>query len=90
MWRARNPPDAILAYYLKAAAPGPVKVQIADLDGTVIREIDGATQPGIHRVAWDLKATGGARVGPGTYTVRLVANGRTTSASIDVTADPNR
>ena len=34
--------------------------------------------------------SGGGRVGPGTYTVRLVANGRTTSASIDVAADPNR
>jgi hypothetical protein len=71
LWRARNPPDAILAYYLKAAASGPVKVQIAELDGKVIREIDGAGQPGIHRVPWDLKATGGGRVGPGTYTVRL-------------------
>jgi hypothetical protein len=41
-------------------------------------------------VPWELKATGGGRVGPGTYTVRLVANGRTTSASIDVATDPNR
>jgi photosystem II stability/assembly factor-like uncharacterized protein len=90
LWRARNPPDAILAYYLKAAASGPVKVQIAELDGKVIRELDGAAQPGIHRVPWDLKATGGGRVGPGTYTVRLTANGRTTSASIDVATDPNR
>jgi hypothetical protein len=90
LWRARNPPDAILAYYLKAAASGPVKVQIVELDGKVIREIDGAGQPGIHRVPWDLKATGGGRVGPGIYAVRLVANGRTTSASIDVATDPNR
>jgi photosystem II stability/assembly factor-like uncharacterized protein len=90
VWRARNPPDTILTYYLKAAASGPVKVQIADLDGKVIREIDGVGQPGIHRAPWDLKSATDARVAPGTYTVRLAANGRMTSASIDVAADPNR
>ena len=32
-------------------------------------------QPGVHRVPWDLKSATGARVAPGTCTVRLAANG---------------
>ena len=90
LWRAKNPPDAIVAYYLKAAATEAVRIQIADMDGKVVREFEPARTPGIHRVAWDLKSSSGARVTPGTYAVRLVANGRTSTASLDVSSDPNR
>ncbi len=103
MWRAKNPPDAVLSYYLKGAAQGPVKIQVADVAGTIVREFDAPRDAGIHRIEWDLTQAGpagasgsdataapGARIAPGTYAVRLVANGRTSQSTLSVTADPNR
>ena len=55
MFRAKNPPDAILSYYLKTAADGAVKLQVANASGTVVRELDGPRGAGIHRVAWNLR-----------------------------------
>ncbi|MBI3493419.1 MAG: hypothetical protein HY047_16805, partial [Acidobacteria bacterium] len=95
LFRAKNPPDAIFSYYLKTAASGPVKIQIADAAGAIVRELDGPRDASIHRIAWDLRKAGagdaiGDRIAPGTYTVRLSANGRTASASLNVLVDPNR
>jgi photosystem II stability/assembly factor-like uncharacterized protein len=58
--------------------------------------------PGMHRVQWDLASakldapkglsffgsTAGPIVAPGSYTVRLTANGRTSSAPLEVLQDP--
>jgi photosystem II stability/assembly factor-like uncharacterized protein len=90
MFRAKNPPDAIFSYYLKSAATGTVKLQIVDGNGAVVKELDGPRQAGLHRVAWDLKKTEQERVAPGSYTVRLVANGRTMTMPLPVQSDPNR
>ncbi len=62
------------------------------------------TEPGIHRVEWDLTWEGarkipgakidtgdpaeGPRAVPGTYTVRLIAAGRTLTAPVKVNPDP--
>jgi len=54
-FRAKNPPNAIVSYYLKAAAPGPAKIQVLDANGGVVRELEGPHEAGIHRVAWDLR-----------------------------------
>lgn len=96
LFRAKNPPDAIVSYYLKAAASGPVKIQIADSSGAIVRELDGPADAGIHRVTWDLRRLPaaadmpGERIPPGPYLVRLSANGRATAAALNVLADPNR
>jgi photosystem II stability/assembly factor-like uncharacterized protein len=90
MFRARNAPDAILSYYLKTAVDGAVKLQVADVSGTVVRELDGARGAGIHRVMWNLRTAQGERVAPGSYVVRLSAGGGTMVAPLDVRSDPNR
>jgi hypothetical protein len=90
MFRAKNPPNAILSYYLKSAASGAVNLQIVDGTGTVVKELEGARDAGIHRVAWDLHQTEQARVAPGTYRVRLTANGRTATEPLDVRVDPKQ
>lgn len=92
MWRAKNPPDAILAYYLGSPSAGPVTVQVVDAAGAIVAEFNGSRAPGIHRIAWDLRRQGAApaRVDPGTYAVRLLANGRTMSTTLLVREDPNR
>jgi hypothetical protein len=55
LFRAKNPPDAIVSYYLRSAASGPVKIQIAHSGGAVVRELDGSGDAGLHRLAWDLR-----------------------------------
>lgn len=90
LFRAKNPPDAIFSYYLKAAASGPVKLQVVNGQGAVVKELDGAGEAGIHRVAWDLRVNDEQRIAPGSYIVRLNASGRTLAAPFDVQPDPNR
>jgi hypothetical protein len=89
MWRGKNPPDAILSYYMKGPG-GAVKIQVADATGAIVRELDGSGDSGIHRVAWDLRTTAGSRIEPGTYAVRLIASGRTYVSMLTVERDPNR
>jgi photosystem II stability/assembly factor-like uncharacterized protein len=89
-FRAKNPPDAVLSYYLKSVASGPVKLQIVDGSGAVVKELDGSREAGIHRVAWDLHKSEQERIAAGTYLVRLNANGRTQTTSLEVQLDPNR
>ena len=107
MFRAKNPPNAIFSYYLKAAASSSAKIQVVDANGTVVRELEGPSEAGIHRVAWDLRKLAppppsaadpfgggtpapGDRVAPGSYVVKLMVNGRTAVAPLNVLSDPNR
>ncbi len=131
----QNPPDgAILYYYLKSAAAGPVTLEISDAAGKLVRRFSSADaapapdtamnvpaywvrpfQPllataGMHRYVWDLHAAAAGRGGrggcsiaaiymdtpcsegawmpPGTYTVKLTANGQSYTQSLLVKPDP--
>ena len=132
---APNPPDgAILDYWLKDAASGPLTLEIQDARGTLLRRfssddppeqpIEGRNIPdywirppqvlsfaaGAHRFVWNLrgpdpKALGfgypisavfmntpreptGVWVLPGTYTVKLTANGKSYTQPLSVRIDP--
>jgi len=98
LFRAKNPPAAILAYYLKTPAAGPVKLQVVNAMGQVVRELEGPADAGIHRVAWDLRRAPGpgpdaprpSPIAPGVYRVKLTADGRVSETSLEVQRDPNR
>ncbi|HXG90812.1 MAG TPA: hypothetical protein VNN73_00390 [Blastocatellia bacterium] len=70
---AQNPPyGAMIDYYLKADASGPVTITVADKSGKVIRTIRNApNKAGVNRAVWDLRydgptlADGAARFGEG-------------------------
>jgi photosystem II stability/assembly factor-like uncharacterized protein len=135
-----NPPEgAILNYYLRSAASGPVTIEILDSNDRLVRRYSSAdpvapipgpsTAPlplywyrppqalsaaaGMHRFMWDVhyQPLGGARgqggelpmaavphntapapttpwVAPGTYTVKLTANGQSYTQPITVKQDP--
>jgi len=142
---APNPPEgAIIDYYLRSAASGPVVIEITGADGKLVRRYssvdevykpDPATAPvplywyralsalpasaGMHRVTWDLHyqpldsldpnrpgRIGGPNlpiaaighntiaspstpwVNPGTFTVRLIVNGKTDTQTMTVKQDP--
>ncbi len=88
MFRARNPPDAVLSYYLKSSASQPVALQVVDGTGAVVKELAGPREAGIHRVLWDLRRNERERVAPGTYRIRMTVDGRTATAALDVRRDP--
>jgi photosystem II stability/assembly factor-like uncharacterized protein len=136
---APNPPEgAIINYYLKSPASGPVILEVVDAGGAVVRRYSSAdpvvgpdpvggtlpmywfrppmvlsTDAGMHRFTWDLHyqplaGGGGGRgglpiaavahntapaptspwVSPGTYTVKLIVNGKTYAQPITVKQDP--
>lgn len=75
-YRAANPEEgAYINFYLKEKPAEPVKVEISDASGNIIRSLeDTSATAGLNRVVWDLKAegakklntaeTGGWRSGP--------------------------
>ena len=55
---APNPPFGVIVnYFLKTKPEGrnPVKITVTDKAGNKIRELNGTAEPGINRVAWDLR-----------------------------------
>ncbi len=61
---APNPPYGVIVdYFLKTKLEGhnPVKITVTDKAGAKIREINGTVEPGINRVAWDLRYDAPAR-----------------------------
>jgi photosystem II stability/assembly factor-like uncharacterized protein len=135
---ALNPPDgAIVDYFLGQAAAGPVKLEILDAQGKVVRKYTSTDKPeiseedlakqlippywtrrtkilsteaGMHRFVWDLHYTRplstrydypiaaipgdtprlplGPSALPGSYSVRLIVNGKTFTAPLTVKMDP--
>jgi hypothetical protein len=61
---APNPPYGVIVdYFLKTKLEGrnPVKITVTDKSGAKIREVNGTAEPGINRVAWDLRYDAPAR-----------------------------
>jgi photosystem II stability/assembly factor-like uncharacterized protein len=130
-----NPPDgAIIDYYLREQASGPVTLEISDAAGRLVRRYSSddrhepvrdtgnvpaywirppqvlSREPGMHRFIWDLHYTrpagvptsfpiaavyhntapepNGVWAQPGTYTVKLMAAGRTYTQPLNVRMDP--
>ncbi len=96
------PRGAAITYYLKSAAPGDVKITIADATGRVVRTLDGPKTAGISRVMWNLTPApppgqtapvfgggrgGAALVEAGTYVVTLDAAGKKLTKPLQVLQD---
>jgi hypothetical protein len=64
-WAGENAPEgSAIQYYLKNAATGPVKIEVADaVTGEVFRDLVGTGNRGMNRVQWDLR--GNPRPGQG-------------------------
>ncbi|MCA9321521.1 MAG: hypothetical protein KDB53_12330, partial [Planctomycetes bacterium] len=97
-----NPSTGATFHYTLGKDASEVRLQIRELDGTVLIPLDGETKAGLHRIVWDLRRVvpdepGArsrrqrmARVGPGTYEVALVVDGRSTRQRFEVKIDPEQ
>jgi photosystem II stability/assembly factor-like uncharacterized protein len=123
---AENPPaGAVVDYWLKEKAKGPVELEVFDREGALVRRFSSAdllpkTDPnkvaiamewirneaplsaeaGMHRFVWDLHyalpksvprsfyGPAGVWSLPGNYTVKLTANGKSSSQALTVKMDP--
>ena len=93
-----NPPmGAILTYSLGPAATGSYAISIADDQGHQVDRIDVPAQPGVHRIAWNLRMQapggGGGRGagggGRGGGAGAAVAPGRYTATRVHPNGDAN-
>lgn len=52
---AQPPGGAVIAYWLREDAAGPVSIEVLDRSGRVIRHLEGGGGKGLQRVVWDLR-----------------------------------
>jgi photosystem II stability/assembly factor-like uncharacterized protein len=123
-----NPPKgAIIYYFLKRKPKEPIRLEILDAAGALVRTLRSTVEPpeyapddpdepteppepalaadsGVQRAVWDLRYEAprkarpakldfgwpdfGPRVMPGTYTLRLVVDGKTYTERLTLTPDP--
>ncbi len=51
-----NPPTgSIIDYYLKNELPEKVKIEILDITGKVVRNLEGPKEAGVHQVLWNFR-----------------------------------
>ena len=87
--RVPNEPDALSIYYYLGSDAASAHIAVHDATGRVVREQDGPTTAGLHRVLWSLGGGGGRGGGgagggqaagpapPGSYQVTLTVGGQT-------------
>jgi len=92
-----NPSRSAQLYYSVGRRVRGLELWIEDLAGEKLRDLEVSTEPGLHRVGWDLRrdAEQGSRrrwaprVQPGTYVVAMRADGTTWRERFEVVLDPN-
>jgi hypothetical protein len=73
-----NEPDELsIFYYLKEGLPEKLKIEVLDIEGNLLKELEGSGNPGLNQVAWDMRKAGKGRfrprVEPGDYRLVLKA-----------------
>lgn len=91
-----NPPSgALITYYLAEEKRGQVRFSILGPDGNALRNFEGPSGKGFHRLAWDLRANApegvtrgrGALVPPGRYRIELALESDERTSFVDVVLD---
>ncbi len=58
-----NPPRGAVIYYSLARKPEKLELKIVDVTGRTIRTLQAKTDPGLHKLIWDLRTTAQAPEG---------------------------
>lgn len=99
-FEATNPSTGAALTYALTRRSRDLTLEVLDGTGTVIATLDAPTDKGLHRVEWNLRASGNRaaqgrrrrtrRVGPGPFTVRLTAGGDVQTQTFEVHNDPEQ
>jgi photosystem II stability/assembly factor-like uncharacterized protein len=89
---------ALVTYYLEqaSASADPVRLSVLGPDGKRVRELEGPSEAGFHRLAWDLRASApegvkggrGPLVPPGRYRIELAIGSESRASVAEVVYDP--
>ncbi len=60
-----NPPSGAGIYYVLPKKAGRVTLRVLDVEGATVREMRGLSEPGIHRLTWDLASAAASARGSG-------------------------
>ena len=60
----KNPDDGANIYYSLAKKADKVSVQVMDVEGAVLARLNGSSEPGLHKVNWNLTRTPAGGQGP--------------------------
>jgi photosystem II stability/assembly factor-like uncharacterized protein len=83
-----NPPQGAVIWYSLGKKASKASLKVVDIEGQLVRELKAETQPGLHKIVWNLaharprpsrnrSAPEAARpVAPGSYLVVLTVDGR--------------
>jgi len=98
------PDDAVITYYQKKRHIfGDLKIEVFDQGGRLLGSVPSSKRRGLNRVTWSMRlkppkvppaasaafgAAFGARVLPGTYTVKMTKDKEVYSTALQVVADP--
>ncbi|MBA3295665.1 MAG: hypothetical protein H0U19_01920 [Acidobacteria bacterium] len=75
VYTENEPNGLVFEYRLAKKADSPARITIADATGTTVRVIEGATNAGLNRTAWNGNDAKRQPVAPGEYTVTIEAGG---------------
>jgi photosystem II stability/assembly factor-like uncharacterized protein len=92
-----NPPSGAVIDYRLAEKTEPVTIRVTTLDGKLVRELEAKSEPGMHRVVWDLRwkrpeksrSRWGPRARPGTYRIVLQAGETALERDLSLIIDPD-
>ena len=71
-----NPTVGATTIHFSLASEKPVRIQIFDLQGRLVRTlVDGTLSPGAHVATWDGRGFDGTRIEPGVFLYRMRAGG---------------
>jgi hypothetical protein len=82
-----NPPFGVTIWYSLGKNATKTSLKIQDIEGKLVRELKAASQPGLHKIVWDLTDTPqhprrgqqsqqtGRSVAPGSYLLVLTVDG---------------
>jgi photosystem II stability/assembly factor-like uncharacterized protein len=84
----QNPPFGTAIYYSLARKPEKVTLKIVDYEGKTVRDIETKSEPGLHKVVWNLTRFAAGVVPPGKYRVVLTVDGEEFSQFLNIEPDP--
>jgi len=92
-----NPPSDALIFYSIGKKAGRIRLEIKDMMGDTIKELEANPEPGFHVARWDLRRPSpegqrsrwrrGSRIDPGDYLVVLTTDNQTLTQKLRVSRD---